>query len=250
MIPLERLPGQGRWSGAAEALLAHPGPLWVYGDTGTGVSTVGAWLASQRRAPFLDDAEHRGGAALEAWIAAHPRGILGAHLEPEAPALAGAGARCLAFRLLALEDDPRCVAGCVQALAAAEGAAEPLPAALAALPCPGNLTGLRNRVVRWNLLGQLPEPAAAGAEGASLPLASEDMAANLHVLERLLLHRALRRSYGNRVEAASRLGVSRRQLYLLIARHGDPVRGDPPSSEGPKRLLKQRPANSRIPPGR
>ena len=250
MIPLERLPGHGRWSGALGALLAHPGPLWVYGDLGTGVSTVGAWMAGQRQVPFLDDAELRDGPALEAWIAAHPRGVLGGHLGPEAPAVALAAARCLPFRLLALEDDPRCMAGCIQALAAAEGAAEPLPAALAALPCPGNLTGLRNRVVRWKLLGQLPESPAVGPEGASLPLASEDMAANLHVLERLLLHRALRRSYGNRVEAASRLGVSRRQLYLLIARHGDPVRGDPPSSEGPKRLLKQRPANSRIPPGR
>jgi hypothetical protein len=41
------------------------------------------------------------------------------------------------------------------------------------------------------------------------------------------------------MEAAHRLGVSRRQLYLLIARHGDPVRGEPPSSVGPKRLCKK-----------
>ncbi|HWQ09497.1 MAG TPA: helix-turn-helix domain-containing protein, partial [Holophaga sp.] len=71
-------------------------------------------------------------------------------------------------------------------------------------------------------------------------LEAEDMASNLHMLERLLLHRALRRSYGNRMEAARRLGVSRRQLYLLIARHGDPVRGEVPTSQGPKRLGKQR----------
>ncbi len=112
----------------------------------------------------------------------------------------------------------------------------PLPPALGILPCPGNLRGLRNRLVRWKLLGQLPEDPAP-----RLPLAdSEDLAANLHVLERLLLHRALRRSYGNRAEAARRLGVSRRQLYLLIARHGDPVRGEVPTHEGPKRLEKRR----------
>jgi DNA-binding NtrC family response regulator len=88
--------------------------------------------------------------------------------------------------------------------------------------------------VRWKLLGQLPEDGAP-----RLPLQdSDDLAANLHVLERLLLHRALRRSYGNRVEAARRMGVSRRHLYLLIARHGDPVRGEAPSKEGPKRLLR------------
>jgi DNA-binding NtrC family response regulator len=78
-----------------------------------------------------------------------------------------------------------------------------------------------------------------------LPLETEDLAANLHVLERVLLHRALRRSYGNRVEAAGRLGVSRRQLYLLIARHGDPVRGELPSHPGPKRLNKR--PNSSLP---
>jgi hypothetical protein len=42
------------------------------------------------------------------------------------------------------------------------------------------------------------------------------------------------------VEAARRLGVSRRQLYLLVARHGDPVRGEAPTNEGPKRLGKAR----------
>jgi hypothetical protein len=91
--------------------------------------------------------------------------------------------------------------------------------------------------VRWKLLGQLPDEVPIGG-GGPLPLESEDMATNLHALERLLLHRALRRSYGNRVEAAKRLGVSRRHLYLLIARHGDPVRGEAPTAGGPKRLLR------------
>jgi hypothetical protein len=236
MIPLDLLPGAARWSGSLAALLAHPGPLWVHGGMGTGVSTVAAWLARQRGAGLLDDAERQEPAALEAWIRDNPGGVLGSHLGPEAPAVAPAGARCLALELLPLEDDPASVAACLDHLALAEGHAGPLPPALSSLPCPGSLTGLRNRLVRWRLLGQLPE-AAAGQE--SLPLPSENLAANLHVLERILLHRALRRSYGNRVEAAGRLGISRRQLYLLIARHGDPVRGEPARNAGPKRLVKR-----------
>jgi DNA-binding NtrC family response regulator len=157
-------------------------------------------------------------------------------------------AGCLLFRLQPLEEAPDCVAGCLAAMAAEEGIQEALPPALAALPCPGNLLGLRNRLVRWRLLGQLPDPPERSAGAPTLPLATEDLAANLHVLERVLLHRALRRSYGNRVEAAKRLGVSRRQLYLLIGRHGDPVRGEPPSNAGPKRLNRPRAQYSRITP--
>jgi transcriptional regulator with AAA-type ATPase domain len=224
------LPGSAQWRGSLEALLRHPGPLWVYGETGTGVSTVAAWLAAQRGTGLLDDAERLEPAVLEAWIAAHPEAVLGSHLGPAGPVLA----HCLPFRLRALQDDPGCVPRCLAAMAAEEGIQGTLPPALGALPCPGNLRGLRNRLVRWKLLGQLPEDLDPDA----LPLETEDLAANLHVLERILLHRALRRSYGNRVEAAGRLGVSRRQLYLLIARHGDPVRGELPSSPGPKRLNK------------
>jgi hypothetical protein len=240
---MQCLPGHAQWGGAVEALLGHPGPLWVCGESGSGVSSVAGWLAEQRGAALLDDAERLEPANLEAWVEDHPRGVLASHRSPETPALALAGSRCLAFRLPGLQDDPDCVPRCLAALAAEAGLPS-LPPALGALPCPGNLRGLRNRVARWKLLGQLPDDPAAGP---GLPLISEDLASNLHVLERLLLHRALRRSYGNRVEASRRLGVSRRQLYLLIARHGDPVRGEPPSSAGPKRLQKTRPANSRIP---
>lgn len=235
MIPMNCLPGSAQWR-SLDALLLHAGPLWVYGETGTGVSTVAAWMAGQRAGGLLDDADRVEAAALEAWIAAHPSGVLAAHLGPEDPGLAGAATRCLPFRLLALQDDPASVPRCLEALAAEEGLTGAPPPALGALPCPGNLRGLRNRLVRWKLLGQLPEKSAGGP---GLPLETEDLAANLHVLERVLLHRALRRSYGNRVEAASRLGVSRRQLYLLIARHGDPVRGELPSNAGPKRLNKK-----------
>jgi hypothetical protein len=238
VIPLECLPGSARWRDSLGALLRHPGPLWVHGETGTGVTTVAAWIAAQRSAALLDDAERLAPADLEAWIAEHPDGVLASHLGPEFPDRAAAGSRCLPFRLQALRDEPASVPRCLAALAAEEGIQGPLPPSLGALPCPGNLRGLRNRLVRWKLLGQLPEDPAPGGPG--LPLETEDLAANLHVLERLLLHRALRRSYGNRMEAAHRLGVSRRQLYLLIARHGDPVRGELPSNAGPKRLNKNK----------
>ena len=238
MIPVDLLPGAARWSGSLEAVLGHPGPVWVYGAPGTGVTTLGGWLASHRDGGFLDDADRLQAQDLDAWIALHPRGILGAHAGPEAPALAEPVSRCLVFRLPTLAEDPAQAAPCLAAMARQEGLREDLPAALAALPCPGNLRGLRNRLVRWRLLGQAPE--APAPDGLDLPLETEDLAANLHVLERVLLHRALRRSYGNRVEAAGRLGVSRRQLYLLIARHGDPVRGEAPSSAGPKRLRRHR----------
>ena len=237
MIALECLPGSARWSGSLDEMLRHPGPLWVCGATGTGVTSVAAWIAGQRGAGLLDDAERQDPAALSAWIAEHPRGVLASHLDPGDPPVAEAASHCLPLRLQSLEDDPESVARCLAAMAAEEGLAGALPPSLGVLPCPGNLRGLRNRLVRWKLLGQLPaEPAAA----PGLPLETENLAANLHVLERMLLLRALRRSYGNRVEAAGRLGVSRRHLYLLIARHGDPVRGELPSNAGPKRLNKKR----------
>jgi hypothetical protein len=175
-----------------------------------------------------------GEAALKEWLRAHPRGVVACHGGPQDPRWGEMASHCLVFRLPSLAEAPGSLSACAEALAEEEGVPLPLPPALLALPCPGNLRGLRNRLIRWKLLGQLPEEAGPGV----LPLDTENLAANLHVLERLLLHRALRRSYGNRVEAARRLGVSRRQLYLLIARHGDPVRGEAPRLEGPKRLLR------------
>ena len=243
VTPLEILPGYPLWSGRLEALVAHGGPLFIYGDTGCGVSTLAGWLAEARAVPLLDDAEAWDPATLETWLAQNPGGVLGSHQDPSVPELAEVASRCLAFHLPSMEDDPGSMERCLGVLALAEGLTGPLPPPLATLPCPGNLRGLRNRLVRYKLLGQLPED-----PGPGLPLEKEDLASNLHVLERILLHRALRRSYGNRVEAARRLGVSRRQLYLLIARHGDPVRGEAPSHEGPKRLSKRRDQNSRISP--
>ncbi len=236
MIPLERLPGAEKWVPNLEALLARPEPIWVQGARGCGISTLGAELARRRSVQFLDDADLQGPKALDLWLQATPQGVLASHGEVPAEA----ETRCLVLKVPTLAEAPTAVPGCLAAMALAEGCPGVLPAALGLLPCPGNLRGLHNRLLRWKLLGQLPEKEPQVSGEASLPLEAEDLATNLHVLERLLLFRALRRSYGNRVEAAQRLGVSRRQLYLLIARHGDPVRGEPPTSEGPKRLGKVR----------
>lgn len=243
MLPLELWPGHARWGGAVEALLAHPGPLWIFGETGSGVSTLGRYVADRRGTAYLDDAERLTAEEAGAWLRAHPTGVLMGHTAPEDPGVASLAGRCLAFRVPSLEEDPDTVPRCLQALAQELGMAGELPSALAGLPCPGNFRGLHNRLMRWKLLGQAPEAPGTAAEGVVLPITAEDLATNLHGLERLLLHRALRRSYGNRVEAAQRLGVSRRQLYLLIKRHGDPLRGEAPTDPGPRRLLKQRAKN-------
>lgn len=238
-IPFERLPGFARWGAALESLLNLEQALWIHGEAGSGVSSLGAWMAARRDAPFMDDAELQDSEELADWVRMHPSGVIGSHCSPEDSIVADIGSRCVALRLFSLEEDPEAVSGCLESLALAEGLEGTVPAALGALPCPGNLRGLRNRVLRWKLLGQLPSEVRQEA-GGPLPLEAEDLASNLHLLERLLLHRALRRSYGNRVEAARRLGVSRRQLYLLVARHGDPVRGEAPTAEGPKRLHRKR----------
>jgi hypothetical protein len=202
------------------------------------VTALAGSLAQARGGGFLDDAESAPG--LLPWILEHPAGVLGAHLSPEDPRVSEAASRCLALRLPGFDEDPRALGPCLEALALEEHCPAPLPTGLARLPCPGNLRGLRNRLLRWKILGQLPE----GPDPSLLPLATDDLAVNLHTLERILLHRALRKSYGNRLEAAQRLGVSRRHLYLLIARHGDPVRGEGATAKGPRRYEKHRDQNS------
>lgn len=236
MVPIDRLPGSAAWGPRLAALLEFPGPLYLWGEPGAGVTCFLNWVAAQRGQPHLDDAETAGPGSLAAFFAANPQGVAAGHLAPESPAIAAAVAACLTFRVPTLEEDPLCLPALTAALAAEDGFDGPLPSALWLLPCPGNLTGLRNRIHRWRLLGQVP---ALPDPGSLQPLEAEDLATNLHALERVLLFRALRRSYGNRVEAAVRLGVSRRQLYLLIARHGDPVRGEQAGAEPPKRLLRQ-----------
>lgn len=225
------MPGFRTWGRVLDELLSRQGTIWVHGRPGSGISTVVKELASRRESKFLDDADLIETQVLRSWIEANPFGVLGAHRPPSGEFIS------LELMLYSFQDDPPSISRCLQYLADEEMINGPLPSALGQLPCPGELRGLKNRVLRWKFMGQLPE-LVPGIQEDSLPLESDDLASNLHVLERLLLHRSLRRSYGNRVEAAQRLGISRRQLYLLIARHGDPVRGEAPTSDGPKRLGK------------
>ena len=234
MLPLALLPGFAQWGAHLDELLDRPEAIWVHGAPGSGASALAAALAERRSVPSFEAESPEQGLV---WLSGQPRGVVAAR-EP-----APAHGSCLVLRLPGVDEYPECIPGLLTHLAEEEGLRPPLPPALAALPCPGNLRELRNRVVRWRLLGQLPEASPTGP----LHFEAEDLATNLHELERFLLHRVLRRAYGNRVEAARRLGVSRRQLYLLIARHGDPVRGEPASGQLPHRILKRRPAQNSSP---
>lgn len=235
MIPLEALPGFMSWGRNLDAFLARPEPIWVHGTPGSGVSHVIRELGQRRGTAFLDDADQASPLQIQQWLSSNPRGILGAHCGPGESPTPPQVHRCLPLRLWAMDDAPEAIQPCLEALAEELGVPLPLPPALGLLPCPGNLLELHNRVLSWKLLGQIPEKPAS----TCLPLDIDSVAANLHTLERLLLHRALRRSYGNRTEAALRLGISRRQLYLLIGRHGDPVRGSLPVAPPPRRFTKK-----------
>ena len=57
MLPVERLPGFDAWGGRLETLRTHPGPVWIWGDPGSGVSSFLQWLGAQRNGPVLDDAD-------------------------------------------------------------------------------------------------------------------------------------------------------------------------------------------------
>ncbi|MDP2876082.1 MAG: hypothetical protein Q8O00_07845, partial [Holophaga sp.] len=151
MIHLESLPGFASWGRSLDELIAREEPLWFFGEAGCGTSGVGQEVARRRGVAFLDDAD-RSGELLE-WLRLHPRGVLAAHAEPPE----GAQGRCLEIRISTLDEYPVAMAECLAQLAAEEGLSGPLPPSLGLLPCPGNLRGLRNRVVRWKLLGQLPE---------------------------------------------------------------------------------------------
>ena len=225
MIPWTLLPGLGRLD--LPALMARPEALWIHGEAGTGGSSLGAALAERRGSAFLELAAEDE-ETLRTWLASNPRGVVAAHRAPGPLPF-------LPLRLPPVAEHPEAIHALLEILAVEEGLEGQAPAALGRLPCPGNLRELRNRVLRFKLLGQLPDMEAGGPPAFE----AEDLATNLHQLEAFLLHRALRRSYGNRAEAARRLGVSRRQLYLLIERHGDPVRGESGGAE-PKRLAKRK----------
>ena len=232
MLPLALLPGYAQWGTHLEELIARPEALWVHGPVGSGVSALAAELAA-RRSVTVHEAPDPGTAA--EWLQTVPRGVVAARCAP-------GPVPCLELRLPGLDEHPEAIPDLLAALAAEEGIEDP-PPGLGVLPCPGNLRELRNRILRWKLLGQLP----ATEPGGPPRFEAEDLATNLHALERYLLHQALRRAYGNRVEAARRLGVSRRQLYLLIRRHGDPVRGEAGRGDLPRRIQKRRPAQNSSP---
>lgn len=240
LMPLRHLPGFAQWGRGLERLLEREEMIWVFGPTGSGTSSVARHLAHLRgvaclEVPSRETSPTGTSQQVPERLPQTPgiaRAVVAAH-EPPDPDLPG-----IPLRLWALEEDPGAIPRCLEALAAREGLSVPLPPALGRLPCPANLLELKNRLVRWALLGQLPEE-LGGPGPDRLPLEEDDLALNLHHLERLLLHRALRRAYGNRVEAARRLGISRPQLYQLIARHGDPVRGEPSRGLTPRRLQKR-----------
>ena len=234
MIPLAHLPGYAQWGAHLDELLARPEALWIHGPAGAGTSTLAADLAKRRQVPWLEAGSAED---ITSWLASHPQGIVAAR------ATAPGHLPCLTLRLPGLEEYPEALPGLLIDLAAEESVEGPLPPMLATLPCLGNLRELRNRLLRWKLLGQLPASEPAGPPRFE----AEDLASNLHELERFLLHQALRRAYGNRVEASHRLGVSRRQLYLLVRRHGDPVRGEPATGDLPRRILKRHPAQNSSP---
>jgi hypothetical protein len=234
MLPLELLPGFASWGARLEEVLARPEALWVSGPAGSGVSSLAQELARRRGVAWTEAATQEAGTA---WLAHQPRGVVAAR-GPSPQHLP-----CLGLLLPDLDAHPEAIPALLAAFAREEGLETPVPGALGALPCPGNLRELRNRLLRWKLLGQLPVPEPRGP----LAFEAEDLATNLHELERFLLHRALRRAYGNRVEAAERLGVSRRHLYLLIRRHGDPVRGEAATGDLPLRIRKRRAAQNSSP---
>jgi hypothetical protein len=237
VIPLALLPGFAQWGAHLDELLARPEALWIFGPAGAGSSALARELAARRGVSWTEAVDQE---AAIVWLAAHPRGVVATRIT------APGALDCLVLRVPGLDENPACIPAILEAMALEEDVEAPLPPTLAALPCPGNLRELRNRLLRWKLLGQVH-----ASEPSLLPrFDTEDLASNLHELERFLLHQALRRAYGNRVEAAQRLGVSRRQLYLLIRRHGDPVRGEPSKGDLPLRVRKRNPAqNSSLDPG-
>jgi DNA-binding NtrC family response regulator len=60
-------------------------------------------------------------------------------------------------------------------------------------------------------------------KGKPHPLTPTPAPVNLHELEGRTVKAALAQVGGNKVQAAKALGVSRRALYRLLAKHGVPV---------------------------
>jgi two-component system NtrC family response regulator len=117
-------------------------------------------------------------------------------------------------------------------LAKAGGEKQLIPTAAARLvqySWPGNVRELKNAMERVTVLGRgemieigdlafLEEAQAGSAEPTSWP--DEDLPTALARLEEMLIRRALRRTAGNRAEAARMLNIHRQLLYTKLRRYG------------------------------
>jgi two-component system response regulator AtoC len=97
--------------------------------------------------------------------------------------------------------------------------------ALLSYDWPGNIRELANILERAQILAEdnliTPDDLPEAIHGALLPAASAGAdPLNLHHTERRVVQAALHQTGGNKVHAAKALGISRRALYRLIAKHG------------------------------
>jgi DNA-binding NtrC family response regulator len=113
---------------------------------------------------------------------------------------------------------------------------------------PGNVRELKNAMERVMILvrgkmidaedlGFLEEPLAGPSETASWP--DEDLPTALARLEEMLIRRALRRTAGNRAEAARMLNIHRQLLYTKMRRYGLDLSEDRTSGVGSQDAKRQ-----------
>ena len=82
---------------------------------------------------------------------------------------------------------------------------------------PGNVRELRNVLQRYVTLGHLEFLSPGSGSGNTLIQTGIDLREAVHELEKSLITRALHQAGGNRTQAASLLGISRRALFRKMA---------------------------------
>ncbi len=83
---------------------------------------------------------------------------------------------------------------------------------------PGNVRELRNVLQRYVTLGQL-EFFSHSPQDRMVPITSDlDLREAVQQLEKSLIFKALRQTGGNRTQAASLMGISRRALFRKISK--------------------------------